>query len=92
LVFPEFRVAVDMHDGDVLLMDAHEWHGNTRIVCACGDEPNGACAVCGAERISIVSYYRSNMVNCGTAEEEANRAESRLNHLLDLQAEEALGV
>ena len=31
LVFPEFRVAADMGHGDVLLMDAHEWHGNTAL-------------------------------------------------------------
>jgi hypothetical protein len=31
LVFPEYRVAVDMQDGDLLLMDAHEWHGNTTL-------------------------------------------------------------
>jgi hypothetical protein len=91
LVFPEFRVAVDMHDGDVLLMDAHEWHGNTRIVCACGLEPNGVCETCEAERISIVSYYRTNMASCGSPEEEAAKAEGIANHLIDLQAAEALG-
>jgi hypothetical protein len=32
LVFPAYRVAVDMHDGDLILMDAHEWHGNVAIV------------------------------------------------------------
>jgi len=32
LTFPEYRVAADLHDGDLLLMDAHEWHGNTAIV------------------------------------------------------------
>lgn len=31
LVFPEFRVAVDLQDGDVILMDAHEWHGNVDL-------------------------------------------------------------
>lgn len=29
LVFPEYRVAVDLQDRDLILMDAHEWHGNT---------------------------------------------------------------
>lgn len=33
LTFPKFRVGVDMQDGDVLLMDAHEAHGNTHIWC-----------------------------------------------------------
>lgn len=31
LVFPQWRVAVDMQDGDLLLMDAHQWHGNTQL-------------------------------------------------------------
>ena len=31
LVLPEYRVAFDMRDGDLLLMDAHNWHGNTAI-------------------------------------------------------------
>lgn len=31
LVFPQWRVAVDMQDGDLLLMDAHQYHGNTTL-------------------------------------------------------------
>lgn len=64
LVFPEFRVAVDMQDGDVLLMDAHEWHGNTQIEKHSED----------AERISCVFYYRTEMIGCGTAAQELERA------------------
>lgn len=63
-VFPEYRVAFDMQDGDVLLMDAHQWHGNTRMELHSED----------AERISIVCYYRTDMAKCGTAEEESQRA------------------
>lgn len=74
LVFPEYRVAVDMCHGDLLLMDAHQWHGNTALVCACGTEPNGSCIACGAERISIVSYFRTRIADCGTPEEELRRA------------------
>jgi hypothetical protein len=98
--FPEYRVGVDMQDGDLLLMDAHEWHGNTRMYCdTCGDRigpPNkvthhDSCYVSTndldgipddlraqasqrPERISIVAYYRTKMAECGTAEEEAQRA------------------
>lgn len=74
LVFPEYRVAVDMYHGDLLLMDAHQWHGNTALVCACGREPNGACSECGTERISIVSYFRSKVADCGTPDQEIRRA------------------
>jgi hypothetical protein len=60
LTFPEWRVAVDMQDGDLLLMDAHQWHGNTTLELQSED----------AERISLVLYYRTNMLDCGTMEEE----------------------
>jgi hypothetical protein len=64
-LFPEYRVGVDMQDGDLLLMDAHEWHGNTTLTPLSED----------AERISVVAYYRTKMVACGTAEAEAQRAQ-----------------
>jgi hypothetical protein len=77
LVFPAYRVAVDMHDGDLLLMDAHEWHGNTAIVCACGTELAGLCPTCAAERISVVSYFRTKIAQCGSPEEEYERASAQ---------------
>jgi len=79
-VFPEFRFAVDMQDGDLLLMDAHQWHGNTALFCnVCGDRigPGGTDnhdVTCQTERISIVAYYRTRMTECGSAEEEAAKA------------------
>jgi hypothetical protein len=76
LTFPEYRVGVDLHDGDLLLMDAHEFHGNTAMVCACDTKMNGCCATCGAERISIVTYYRSSIDRCGTPEQELRKAAS----------------
>lgn len=80
-VLPEYRVAVDLADGDLLLMDAHQWHGNTPIVCACGERRTSCCDVCGAERISVVSYMRANMVKCGSeAEETARAVEHREKH------------
>jgi hypothetical protein len=76
LVFPEYRIAADMHDGDLMLMDAHQWHGNTAIICQCGHELNGCCPVCGAERISAVSYFRTGISSCGSPEDEAQRAQT----------------
>jgi hypothetical protein len=107
--FPEYRVGVDMQDGDLLLMDAHQWHGNTEMYCdscgqrigppndkhahdKCGDEfPQGfvsegtldARKVMPPERISIVCYYRTKMADCGTAEEEAQRAIAAVNRRID---------
>lgn len=74
LLFPEYRVGVEMRDGDLLLMDAHEWHANTDIVCGCGTALFGLCPRCGAERISLVSYFRTAMVGCEDPATEADKA------------------
>lgn len=67
LVFPAYRVAVDMRTTDVCLADVHEWHGNTPIVGIPGRY----------ERISCVFYYRANLYKCGTAAEELAQAKNR---------------
>lgn len=80
LVFPEYRVGVDMQDGDLLLMDAHAWHGNTWL------EPRPEYTEFGKrldvdengvprfERISVVSYFRTKVADCGAPEDEAEKA------------------
>lgn len=78
ICFPEYRVAADLRNGDLLLMDAHEWHGNTAMRCACGEKmAEGPCTVCGSERISLVAYYRTKMISCDTptAEEQKRNAQ-----------------
>lgn len=77
LTFPEFGLGVDMQHGDVLLMNAHHWHGNTRLELLSED----------AERISIVSYFRTRIAECGTPEEEEAKA---LEHA-ESRASRALG-
>ncbi|HJV96471.1 MAG TPA: hypothetical protein VJ608_10565 [Albitalea sp.] len=79
LVFPAFRVGVDLLDGDLIMMDAHEVHGNTMLV----DE--GA-----AERISMVLYYRTKMRECGSAVEELARAKTIRGDLLTAEEEAEL--
>ena len=54
LVFPQWRVAVDLQDGDLILMDAHQWHGNTIMTNLSED----------AERVAVVLYYRTYMAQC----------------------------
>jgi hypothetical protein len=78
LVFPEFRTGIDMGHGDLVLMDAHDWHGNTDITC-----PHGAiesdvtdCPHCRGERISVVCYYRERMTECGGAADEDAKAQA----------------
>jgi hypothetical protein len=68
LVFPQYRVGVDMRAGGVCLGDVHEWHANTPIV---GREGTFL-------RCSLVFYYREHMRECGTARDENERA--RLLH------------
>lgn len=91
LTFPQYGVAADMQNGDVLLMDAHEWHGNTPIICSENGEslrkPEYGC-----ERISVVSYFRTDMVECGSLAEENERRlalqEKRAGAALGIDAEQ----
>ena len=56
----------DLQNGDVLLVDVHQWHGNTPIVYDTG-----------AVRLSLVMYYREKMNKCGTMKQELNRVRKR---------------
>ncbi len=61
LIAPEYRVAVNVRPGDLLLINNHEViHGNTPIVL------NDATA----ERVSLVCYFRENMLQLGSKEYE----------------------
>lgn len=62
-VMPQFRIAVDLRAGDLLLSDVHEWHSNTALV---GNPQR-------YERITMVCYFREKMVQCGTMAEELAR-------------------
>ena len=66
LCFPKFRVAVDMANGCLCLADVHEWHGNTTIRRKVG-----------YERITLVFYYRENMVKCLEPREEEKWIKNR---------------
>jgi hypothetical protein len=68
-------------------MDAHAWHGNTPFDPMPDYDVSGRLSKDpGFERISIVSYFRTNMVNCGSAQDEAEReriyAENRAQALV----------
>lgn len=66
LIAPEYRVAVNVRPGDLLLINNHEvMHGNTPIVL--GDET--------AERISLVCYFREKMLELGSKQYEDCRYE-----------------
>ena len=65
LIAPEYRVAVNVRPGDLLLINNHEViHGNTPIVC---EE--------GSERVSLVVYLREKMLELGSKDYEDCRYE-----------------
>ena len=66
-VVPKWGVAFDLQNCDLLLVDVHQWHGNTPIHKIDED----------AKRVSLVMYYRKNMIACGTAEEEMQIVKNR---------------
>tara|TARA_B110000902_G_C14215469_1_gene553012 strand:- start:186 stop:1067 length:882 start_codon:yes stop_codon:yes gene_type:complete len=62
-VMPEYGVAIDLHNTDLLFADVHKWHANTEFT-NCSDD---------WLRISFVMYYRENMVKCKSPSEELNK-------------------
>lgn len=67
LVFPEYRVAVNVRPGDLLLVNNHEIiHGNTPIVLNNPDDDTN-------ERISVVCYFREKMLELKSYDYEALR-------------------
>ena len=61
LVLPEFRVAINIRPGDLLLINNHAGiHGNTELL-----PPEGK-TLADMERISLVCYFRENMLKLGS--------------------------
>jgi len=67
LIFPRFQCAVEWGNGDVLLANVHELHGNAPFLGLPGQ----------FERMTCVFYFREKMIDCGTKAEELDR----LKHL-----------
>ena len=67
LVFPKYRVAVNFGHRSIVCADVHQWHGNTKF----------SRMKAGFERITMVFYYRENMVKCLPAREEVAFAKRR---------------
>lgn len=70
---PKFKVAYDCKTGDLLMNDVHEWHGNGPFHSSDGYY----------ERLSVVLYYRKEMAECGTPEEELERAKEQRDYADD---------
>lgn len=76
ICFPQYRVAVDMQDCDVLLMDAHEWHGNTEFDPLPKRRGKGQLdGDPGFKRASLVCYYRTDITECGSGKDELERGQ-----------------
>lgn len=60
---PEYRVAVDMNNCDILFVDVHKWHGNTPFINLKENDL----------RIAFVMYYREYMYKCKAPKEELAR-------------------
>jgi len=66
-VFPRYRVAADVREGDFIAMDVHQWHGNTKMIPRNPEEE--------WERVSLVCYCRVDLKKCGTKQEEREKYE-----------------
>lgn len=75
LVLPEYRAAVNIRPGDLLLINNHEAiHGNTEILPT-DDQP--------FERMSLVAYFRENMMELGSWDYETTRRDFVESRRLD---------
>ena len=62
-VLPEYGVAIDMQNQDILFVDVHKWHGNTEYTDCSEDWL----------RVSFVLYYREYMYKCKSPSGELER-------------------
>ncbi len=68
LVLPQYRIAINVRPGDLLLINNHEGiHGNTEIVPPAGKKIEDM------ERISLVCYFREKMTELKSWEYEQHR-------------------
>lgn len=67
LVLPDWGISADLDTFDLIMFDAHEFHGNTQIIPLTKD----------AVRCSVVYYYREKIVNSLPPTEELEWAKNR---------------
>lgn len=71
---PEYRIAIDLQNTDILFVDVHTWHGNTPYK-NCSDD---------YMRIAFVMYYREYMYKCKQPKEELFNAKMEKTGFLNL--------
>ena len=71
---PQYRVAIDLQNTDILFVDVHKWHGNTDFI---NTDDNFL-------RISFVLYYREYMYKCSQPQEELQKMKMEKTGYLNL--------
>ena len=73
-VLPEYGVAIDLQNTDMLFVDVHKWHGNTEFTNC---QPDWL-------RISFVLYYREYMYKCKSPKEQLEQVKQEKTGYLTL--------
>lgn len=71
---PQYKVAIDLQNTDILFVDVHKWHGNTDFI---NTDDNFL-------RISFVLYYREYMYKCSQPKEELQKMKMEKTGYLNL--------
>lgn len=71
---PQYKVAIDLQNTDILFVDVHKWHGNTDFI---NTDDNFL-------RISFVLYYREYMYKCSQPQEELQKMKMEKTGYLNL--------
>jgi hypothetical protein len=71
LGYPQYGICIDVREGDLAIVDPHEYHCNTELHLQSDD----------AVRLSMVLYFREGMLKCARSAEPQTRPENR--HKID---------
>ena len=71
---PQYKVAIDLQNTDILFVDVHQWHGNTEFL---NTEQDWL-------RISFVLYYREYMYKCDQPSKELEKIKMNQTGFLKL--------
>ena len=63
LLFPQYKLAIELDKGDYCALNVHEWHCNSEIIYNTGD----------AYRLSFVFYLRDKLNKCGKVNNILNK-------------------
>ena len=90
LLFPKYKLAIDLNNGDFLAMDVHEYHCNspiltdTTVKTVKTDKTVGECKD-SAYRLSFVCYLREKMAECNNINGTLERLQINTNEKWDTQ-------